>query len=134
MQLRILLPYGLFAKIENVTRILAVTPSGTFGLLPHRLDCAAVLSPGLLTYSTANAAAAIPNEAHMAVDGGVLLKTGPDVLVCVRHAISGADLGGLRQAVEREFLNLSEQEKSTRTTLAQLESGLIRRFLELHHG
>jgi F-type H+-transporting ATPase subunit epsilon len=129
MQLRILLPYGAFTRIENVTRIVAVTPSGSFGLLPHRLDCAAVLAPGLLTYSTAAGGAA-----HIAIDGGVLVKTGADVLVCVRHAISGADLGSLRQAVEREFLNLNEQEKSIRTTLAQLESGLIRRFLELHHG
>ncbi len=65
---------------------------------------------------------------------GVLVKTGSDVLICVRHAIAGADLGGLREAVEREFLNLSEQEKSLRTTLAQLESGLIRRFLELKNA
>jgi F-type H+-transporting ATPase subunit epsilon len=128
MQLRILLPYGAFTRIEDVTRIVAVTPSGSFGLLPHRLDCAAVLSPGLLTYSTAAG-----GEVHVAVDGGVLVKMGAVVLVCVRHAISGADLGGLRQAVEREFVNVSEQEKSIRTTLAQLESGLIRRFLELHH-
>ena len=129
MQLRILLPFGAFSQIEDVTRIIALTPSGSFGLLPHRLDCTAVLAPGLLTYSTAAA-----GDVHIAVDGGVLVKTGANVLVCVRHAIAGADLGGLRQAVEREFLDLSEQEKSIRTTLAQLESGLIRRYLELHHG
>jgi F-type H+-transporting ATPase subunit epsilon len=129
MQLRILLPYGAFANVADVTRVVAMTPAGSFGLLAHRLDCAAVLLPGLLSYTTTAA-----GEVHIAVAGGVLVKTGPDVLVCVRHAIAGADLGGLRQAVEHEFLNLSEQEKSTRTALAQLESGLIRRFLELHHG
>ena len=128
MQLRILLPYGVFARVGDVARVVAMTPAGSFGLLPHRLDCAAVLVPGLLSYSTS------AGEVHIAIDGGVLAKTGPDVLVCVRHAIAGADLGGLRQAVEHEFLNLNEQEKSIRTTLAQLESGLIRRFLELHHG
>jgi len=79
-----------------------------------------------LSYSTTAA-----GETHLAVDAGMLVKTGADVLVCVRHAIAGADLGGLRQAVEQEFLNLSEREKSTRTTLAQMESGLIRAFLEL---
>jgi F-type H+-transporting ATPase subunit epsilon len=129
MQLKILLPYGVFALVTNVTRIVAVTPAGSFGLLPHRLDCAAVLSPGLLTYSTQTA-----GDVHLAVDSGVLVKTGAEVLVCVRHAISGADLGSLRQAVEREFLDLSEQEKSIRATLAQLESGLVRRFLEFHRG
>ena len=126
MQLRILLPYGIFASVQDVTRVVVMTPAGSFGLLPHRLDCATVLSPGLLSYSTAAS-----GETHLAVDAGVLVKTGADVLVCVRHAIAGADLGGLRQAVEQEFLNLSDREKSTRTTLAQMESGLIRAFLEL---
>ena len=126
MQLRILLPYGSFASVANVTRIGVMTPAGSFGLLPHRLDCATVLSPGLLSYSTANS-----GEIHLAIDAGVLVKTGAEVVVCVRHAIAGADLGNLRRAVERQFLNLSEREKSARTTLAKLESGLLRGFAEL---
>ena len=126
MQLRILLPFGIFASVADVTRIGVMTPAGSFGLLPHRLDCATVLSPGLLSYSTTTT-----GEVHLAVDSGVLIKTGSEVTVCVRHAIAGADLGHLRQAVEQEFLQLSEQEKSTRGRLAQLESGLIRGFVEL---
>jgi F-type H+-transporting ATPase subunit epsilon len=129
MQLRILLPFEVFASVADVIRIVVMTPAGSFGLLPHRLDCAAVLSPGLLSYSTATA-----GEVHLAIDAGVLVKTRADVLVCVRHAIAGADLGHLRQAVEQEFLNLSEQEKSVRTTLAQLETGLIRGFVELQRA
>ena len=129
MQLRILLPFRVFATVANVTRIVVMTAAGSFGLLPHRLDCATVLSPGLLSYSTATA-----GEVHLAVDAGVLVKTGAEVLVCVRHAIAGADLGHLRQAVEQEFLNLSEQEKSIRTRLAQLEGGLIRGFVELQRA
>jgi F-type H+-transporting ATPase subunit epsilon len=129
MQLKILLPYGVFASFADVTSIGVMTPAGSFGLLPHRMDCATVLSPGLLSYSTATA-----GEVHVAVDAGVLVKTGADVLVCVRHAIAGADLGHLRQAVEQEFLKSSEQEKSVRTTLAQLESGLIRGFVELQRA
>ncbi len=128
MQLKILLPYKTFACVEGVTRITVMTPAGSFGLLPHRLDCATVVSPGLLSYSTAD------GEVNLAADAGVLVKTGSSVLLCVRHAIAGADLGGLRQAVDREFLNLSEQEKSIRTTLAQLESGLIRGLMELKHA
>ncbi len=129
MQLKILLPFGVFASIADVTSIGVMTPAGSFGLLPHRLDCATVLSPGLLSYSAATA-----GEVHVAVDAGVLVKTGADVLVCVRRAIAGADLGHLRQAVEQEFLKSSEQEKSVRTTLAQLESGLIRGFVELQRA
>ena len=129
MQLRVLLPFGFFASVAGVTRIVVMTPAGSFGLLPHRLDCATVLSPGLLSYSTTTT-----GEVHLAVDSGVLVKTGPEVLVCVRHAIAGADLGHLREAVEQEFLKLSEQEKSIRGRLAQLETGLIRRFVELQHA
>jgi F-type H+-transporting ATPase subunit epsilon len=126
MQLEILVPSGVFASIANVARIVVMTPAGAFGLLPHRLDCATVLSPGLLTYSTAAL-----GEVHLAVDTGVLVKTGAEVRVCVRHAIAGANLGHLRQAVDQEMLHLSDQEKSNRTTLAHLESGLIRAFVEM---
>ncbi|HEY0340216.1 MAG TPA: F0F1 ATP synthase subunit epsilon [Steroidobacteraceae bacterium] len=129
MRLKILLPFGLFASVADVTGMVVMTPAGAYGLLPRRLDCATVLTPGLLSYATVAA-----GEVHIAVDAGVLVKTGAEVLVCVRHAIAGADLGHLRQAVEREFLNLSEQEKSTRTTLAQLESGLIRGLVELQRA
>jgi F-type H+-transporting ATPase subunit epsilon len=129
MLLEILLPHGVFARISGVTRVVAVTRTGSVGLLPHRLDCAVALTPGLLTYAAGN-----ESDVHVAVDSGVLVKTADRVQVCVRHAIAGADLGRLREAVEKEFLNLSEQEKVTRSILAQLETGLIRRLLELRHG
>jgi F-type H+-transporting ATPase subunit epsilon len=129
MRLRVLLPSGIFASIADVTGIVAMTPAGSFGLLPHRLDCATVISAGLLTYSTATS-----GEVHLAVDAGLLVKTGTEVLVCVRRAIAGADLGQLRQAVDREMTQLSTEEKSSRTRLAQLEGGLIRRFVELQRA
>ena len=129
MQLKILVPAGVFASIANVERIVVMTQTGSFGLLPHRLDCAAVLPPGLLAYSTAAS-----DEVHMAVDAGVMVKTGADVLVCVRNAIAGADLGRLRQAVQTELMKLSKQETSSRRTLAHLESGLIREFVKLQRA
>jgi F-type H+-transporting ATPase subunit epsilon len=52
----------------------------------------------------------------------------------VRRAIGGTDLGNLRKAVEEEFLQLDEREKSVRSALAHLEGGLIRRFVEFQHG
>jgi F-type H+-transporting ATPase subunit epsilon len=129
MRLEIIIPSGVFLSVANVTRIVVMTPAGSFGLLPHRLDCATVLSPGLLTYSGAT-----PGEVHVALDAGVLTKTGAQVIVCVRRAIRGADLGHLRQAVEQDLLKLSEQEKSNRTALAHLESGLVRAFVELQRA
>ena len=69
----------------------------------------------------------------MAVDDGVLVKTGPDVFVSVRRALGGTDLGQLREAVEREFLTLDEHEQSVRSVMAKMESDFIRRFASLHH-
>jgi len=129
MQLKILLPSRVFAVIENVTRIAAEARQGSFGLLPQRLDCVAALAPGILTYAADGA-----GDVYLAVDEGVLIKTGAEVVVSVRHAIGGADLGQLRQAIEREFLTLNERQKTVRTVVAKLESGLIRRFAEFHHA
>ena len=129
MQLKILVPSGVFLSVASVTRVVVMTPAGSSGLLPHRLDCATVLSPGLLTYSVA-----MPGELHVALDAGVLVKTGAEVIVCVRRAICGPDRGQLRQAVEQDIMHLSEQEKSNRARLAQLESGLVRAFVELQRA
>jgi F-type H+-transporting ATPase subunit epsilon len=56
-----------------------------------------------------------------------------NVLVSVRNAIGGSDLGKLHEAVERQFLNLDEREKNVRSVLAKLESGFIRRLAEFRH-
>ncbi len=69
----------------------------------------------------------------MAVDEGVLVKTGPDVRVSVRRALGGTDLGQLREAVEREFLTLDEHEQSVRSVMAKMESVFIRRLAEFQH-
>ena len=110
-------------------RIVARTHQGSFGILPLRLDCTAALEPGILTYETE-----ADGEVYLAVDRGILVKAGGDVLVSVRNAIGGTDLGKLHEAVRREFLNLNEQEKSTRTVLAKMESGFIRRLMEFQQG
>jgi F-type H+-transporting ATPase subunit epsilon len=129
MNLKVLLPFQIFAEKTSVSRIVAETREGSFGLLPHRLDCVAALVPGILIYQTES-----DGEVFVAVDEGVLVKTGLDVLVSVRRAIGGTDLGRLRAAVEKEFLNLDEQEKSVRQATAKLETGFLRRFATLQHG
>ena len=128
MNLKILLPFQIFAEKTGVSRIVAETRDGSFGLLPHRLDCVVALAPGILTYETTS-----DGEVFVAVDEGVLVKTGPDVLVSVRRALVGRDLGRLREAVEREFVTLDEREQSMRTILAKMEGDLIRRMASLHN-
>ncbi|KAA3630239.1 MAG: F0F1 ATP synthase subunit epsilon [Proteobacteria bacterium] len=128
MNLRILLPFQVFADEGDVVRIVAETRTGSLGLLPRRLDCVAALAPGILTYETA-----AKGDMYVAVDEGVLVKTGPEVLVSVRQAIVGTDLGELRDAVEQEFLTLDEHEQSMRFVLAKMESDFIRRMITFHH-
>jgi F-type H+-transporting ATPase subunit epsilon len=128
MNLKVLLPLQVFAEKAGVSRIVAETRAGSFGLLPQRLDCVAALSAGIVTYET-NA----DGEVYVAVDEGVLVKTGPDVLVSVRRALGGTDLGQLRDAVEKEFLTVDEQEKSVRAVMAKLEAGFLRRLASFHH-
>src|SRR5271165_1185697 len=121
MNLKILLPFQVFADKTGVTRVVAETHNGSFGLLPNRLDCVAALGPGILIYQTP-----ADGEVFTAVDEGVLVKTGPDVLISVRRALRGSDLGQLRAAVEQEFLKLGEAEQSVRTVMAKLETGFLR--------
>jgi F-type H+-transporting ATPase subunit epsilon len=128
VNLKVLLPFRIFAEKTGVTRIVAETREGSFGILPRRLDCVAALAPGILIYENE-----IEGEVYLAVDEGVLIKTGLDVLVSVRNAIAGTDLDKLRDSVEREFLNLDEREQSVRSALAKMESDFIRRLAEFHH-
>jgi F-type H+-transporting ATPase subunit epsilon len=72
-------------------------------------------------------------EVWVAVDEGVLVKAGPDVVVSVRRALGGMDLGELRDAVEREFLKVDEREHSVRAVMARLEAGVLRRLAVLQH-
>ena len=128
MNLKVLLPFQIFAEKTGVLRIVAETREGSFGLLPHRLDCVAALAPGILIYETGS-----DGEVLVAVDEGVLVKTGPDVLVSVRRAIGGTDLGQLRDAVEKEFLTLDEHEQSVLLVVAKLETRFLRRFATFQH-
>jgi len=128
MNLKILVPSQVFAEKSGLSRIVAETSDGSFGVLPHRLDCVAVLCPGILVYEND-----AEGEAYIAIDQGIFIKTGIDVLVSVRNAIVGRELGQLRQAVEQEFLHLNEQEQSLRSSLMKMESGLIRRMVAFHN-
>jgi F-type H+-transporting ATPase subunit epsilon len=126
MTLKVLLPFEVFARESGVLRIVAETAQGSFGLLPQRLDCVAALVPGILSFESES-----QGEVFLAVDEGVLVKTGPDVAVTVRRALRGQDLARLREAVEQEFLKLDAQEEEMRAAMDRLETGFVRRFAEL---
>ena len=126
MNLKILLPYGVFADIKNVKKIVVETTAGSYGLLPQRLDCTAALVAGILSYETD-----AEGEKHIAVNEGILIKTGTQVSVSVRHAVGNAPLGKLKAMVEKEMSELDELEVNARTVMAKLETGFLRNFQKL---
>jgi F-type H+-transporting ATPase subunit epsilon len=128
MQLKVLLPSGILFDKDDVERIVAETSKGSFGILPRRRDCVAALAPGILTYQESNGA-----PAYLAVDKGVLVKTSAQVLVSVRRAVQGNDLGQLHAAVKRQFLALNDQERKVREALMKLESTFAGRLAEFSH-
>jgi len=120
MNLKILLPYKIYADIKNVDRIVAETNEGFFGLLPQRLDCVASLVPGIFMYETDK------GEIHyIAIDEGILVKAGTEVLVSVRNAIGGTDIGQLHNSIKKEYVKLDDNERSVRSVMAKIESEII---------
>ncbi|MEO6531957.1 MAG: F0F1 ATP synthase subunit epsilon [Pseudolysinimonas sp.] len=127
MRLEILLPFRVFSDDSDVSSIVAETHDGSFGLLPHRRDCVAALVPGILAYRSET-----EGEVFVAVDQGVLIKTGDEVRIAVRGASRGTDLAQLRDAVQRDYLTLDALEQGARAATHQLESGFVGRFARFH--
>lgn len=126
MNLKILLPYKVFIDTKNVKDIVAETSAGSYGLLPHRLDFAAALVPGIFSYETETG-----GMQYVAVDEGVMIKAGMQVLVSARNAVGGADLGKLHELVDKEFVNIDKTEKDARMVMAKIEGGLMQHLFKL---
>ncbi|MEO6917290.1 MAG: F0F1 ATP synthase subunit epsilon [Chitinophagaceae bacterium] len=120
MHLKILLPFKVFADINDVSNIVMETSNGSYGLLPQRLDCVAALIPGILMYETKKDGAK-----YLAVDSGVMVKAGSEVLVSVRNAVGGVDLGKLSELVQNEFKKQDEMESNMQAVTVKLNGGFI---------
>jgi F-type H+-transporting ATPase subunit epsilon len=129
MNLKVLLPTEVLVDAD-VTKVIAEAENGAFCLMPHHIDFVAALVPGLLSFTTGAG-----SEEFLAVDEGILVKCGPQVLVSTRHAVRGPDLGTLTHTITEQFRVLDDREKKARSAVAKLEANLVRRFLELgDHG
>jgi F-type H+-transporting ATPase subunit epsilon len=126
MNLKVLLPTEILVD-EAVRKVTAEAANGSFCLLPKHVDFVAALVPGLLAFETEKEG----QEVFVAVAEGVLVKSGQEVLVSVRNAARGGDLGEMRQIVEEKFKILDDKEKTARTAMARIEAGFVRRFLEV---
>jgi F-type H+-transporting ATPase subunit epsilon len=129
MNLKVLLPTEVLVQ-EDVAKVTAEAHNGSFCLLPKHVDFVAALVPGILSFETAGG-----REAFVAVDEGILVKCGEEVMVSTRNAMRGPDLGQLRRTVEERFKVLDDREKTARSAMVKIEAGFVRRFLEIQgHG
>jgi F-type H+-transporting ATPase subunit epsilon len=124
MNLKILLPAEVFLT-EKVAKVVAEAANGFFCLLPHHVDYTAALVPGIFLFETEE------EENYLAIDMGTLVKKGDEILVSVRNAVRGPELGKLKLEVVKQFRELDEREKKARSAAAKLEVDLLRRFMEL---
>jgi F-type H+-transporting ATPase subunit epsilon len=125
LRLKVLVPGRVLLDVP-VGKVRAVGTQGHFCLLPRHLDWVTLLRPGLLSYLDEST-----TERHLAVDSGTLVKCAGEIRVAVRRAVVGEDLASLRATLEAEFLRLDEQSRRTRDALVRLESGVVRRFVEM---
>ena len=125
MHLKLLLPTHVLLN-QPVTKVIAEAANGAFCLLPHHIDFLTALVPGILTLQTPAG-----DEIFIAIDGGILVKCGPEVLISTRNAFQGSQLKALKQEVEQQFYALDEQERQARTAITRMEASLARQFTAL---
>lgn len=125
MKLKILVPEEVYLSTE-AEKVTIEAQNGSFCLMPRHVDFVAALVPGLLSYVGSGG-----QENHLAIDEGVFVKCGEEVLVSTRSAISGPDIGSLRDRITEEFEVADERERAAQAAVARLEADLARRFMEL---
>ncbi len=125
MVLKIVLPMEILLEQEGVTRLVVDTTKGSVGFLPLRLDCIALVVPGIIAYELKDG-----KERYAAVDTGILVKSGSLVRLAVRDGVVGEDLEELKGIIEDKFIKQSEEEQHIQRMLARLEGTLMMRATE----
>lgn len=95
-------------------------------MLPRHIDFVTALVPSVLIFQPAGKA-----EEYLAIDHGILVKCGPEVLVSTRAAVRGRDLAQLQKDVESQFRAQEEREKESLAYETKLEADLVHGLLEL---
>ena len=124
-----MLPHKVLLRTAAL-KVTAEAPNGHFCLLPRHIDFTALLAPGILS-------CVIPSgeELFMALAEGVLVKCGEEVLVSAHDGVRGETLGKLKETVEKHYKTMGERERKVRSVMARIETGFIRKFMEVHgHG
>ncbi|MDX5976627.1 F0F1 ATP synthase subunit epsilon [Vreelandella alkaliphila] len=108
------------------SRLFAVAENGAFGMLPNHIDFVTALVPSVLILTLDNG-----EEQIFGIDEGILVKKGHQVEIAIRRGVQGTDLASLKETVQRNFIEVDEDERVARSALARLEAGMVRRFADL---
>ena len=125
MRLKVALPTKMLVD-EEAGKVTAEAENGSFTILPRHADYVATLVPGILSFESTSG-----KEEFLAVNGGVLVKKGDEVIVSSPNGIRSDNLGGLESTMKEKFSESDEHERKARTALARLETDFMRRFLEI---
>ena len=126
MELKIYLPTGIFLDTK-VSKVKGESPAGAFCLLPRHVDYIVTLIPSIFSYADLRG-----KEFFLAVDNGILVKQGPEVMIAARRVVAG-ELGMLHREIDKMIVASDEREKMNKSAIARLEAGFLRRFMEFSH-
>ncbi|MDX1585888.1 MAG: hypothetical protein R3222_04055 [Balneolaceae bacterium] len=124
MHLKILTPEQIIADTW-VDKIVAEAHNGFFCLKPRHIDFTSALRAGIFYYYREG------EEFLTAIDNGILVKCGVEVLVSAHNAVAGKNLSELDKLVKQKFLKEEETEEASVLALRNLEAELVQHFVDL---
>jgi len=95
--------------------------------LPRHIDFVAGLVPGIMSFVKTDSI----REEYLAVEEGTLVKCGDEVRVSTRKAVLSPDLDQLKSIMDKQFLELDEEDRKTRSLIAKFETDFVRNILKL---
>lgn len=125
MNLKVLLPTEVFLETK-AGKIVAEAGNGYFGLLPRHVDFVTALVPSIFTFWDENG-----DEIVIAIDRGLLVKFGENVLVSTRNAVRSEDIDELQTLIDETFDQFDDHDRTARSAVAKMEADLVRRLVEL---
>lgn len=125
LELSVLMPTRVVLKIP-AQQVAVETSGGSRGFLPNHIDFVAALATGIVSYVDLDGA-----TGFAAVDGGVLVKKGPQLLIATPDAVHAQTVSDLEQFIRERSYRQQENERVGRGAMARLEVALVRRLMEL---
>ncbi len=125
LNLTVLMPTQILLD-ERVQSVVVDAVDGSRGFLPRHIDFATVCGTGILSFVRKDG-----SEGFVALDGGVFVKKHDQITVCTPSAMYARSLGEIARLIEERAATQDAQERESRTKMARLETGFLKRFMEL---